>query len=104
MSPALANASVTIAVKAWSNVRGTRTATATSSTHRASVQPMKSFRREVHKLTQGQTGYTVYLTTDPACNAGDTVTWGTKTLTTLGPARDEAGRGRVWAVDCLEVA
>jgi hypothetical protein len=97
-------ASVTVTTKAWGNTGGQRTPTTTTATWYASVQPMRPRRVEMHGLTQGQTGYTAYGETDPTVKAGDTITWGSKTLSVLGPARDEAGRGEVYAVDCVELA
>jgi hypothetical protein len=95
---------VTVTAKTWSNVKGQRTATTSTSTWSASVQPMRPRRVEQHGLTQGQTGYTAYGETNPAVNVGDTITWGSHTLSVLGPARDEAGRGEVFAIDCVELA
>ncbi len=95
---------VTITTRSWSNVRGVRTPTTTTTSRPASVQPMRAARREAHGMSAGATGYTVYFAAVPAVRVDDAIGWSGKTLAVLGPARDEAGRGEIWSVDCIEVA
>lgn len=94
---------VAVTTKTWSNVRGVRTETTTSSSHPASVQPMRADRKAAHGMSVGKTGYTVYFAADPGVRVDDAIVWSGKTLAVLGSARDEAGRGVAWAVDCIEV-
>jgi hypothetical protein len=93
---------VAVTRRAWTNVSGAATPTPTTADLACSVQPMRASRVERYGLTAGETGYTVYFAADPLVNAGDSIAWGSRTLAVLGPARDEAGRSIVWAVDCLE--
>lgn len=92
----------TVSTKTWANVRGVRTPTMTTATYPASVQPMTTARQQAWGMDAGRTGWTVYFAADPAVNVSDTIAWGSHTLSVLGPARDEAGRGVAWAVDCEE--
>jgi hypothetical protein len=97
--------SVTVTVKTWSNVRGQRTVASTTQTTRmASVQPMKSARREVYGVSAGETMWTVYLAADPGVDVQDEIAWNGRSLSVLAPARDQAGRGVAWAVDCRELS
>jgi hypothetical protein len=89
-------------IKTWTNVAGVRTEATTSTTLKASVQPMRSARVAAYSILQGETGFTVYFPSDPGVKVSDELTWGTRTLSIISGARDEAGRGRVWACDCVE--
>lgn len=94
---------VTVTTKSWSNVKGARVATPATVTLAASAQPMSAQRRVLYSLDAGVTAWTVYFASDPAVNAADTITLPSgRTLSVLAPARDAAGRGAVWAVDCTE--
>jgi hypothetical protein len=96
---------VAINATGWSNDGGVRTASPTAAARDASVQPMRSQRRALYGVDAGVTAYTVYLPApDPGVATGDTIGWGSRTLAVLAPARDEAGRGRVFAIDCQEIA
>lgn len=94
---------VTIRTATWSNLRGVRTPSYSDASSMASVQPMKADRVRLHGLEAGQTGYTCYFAEDPTVNEADLIVWGAKTIFVLGPTRDEAGRGRCFAVDCREI-
>jgi hypothetical protein len=88
----------------FANVRGTKSPAYFSTDTNASVQPMKASRRILHVLVVGDVGYTIYFDPDqfPGIAQGkvdDLVTTQYGVLQVLGPSRDEAGRGRVWAVD-----
>jgi hypothetical protein len=104
-SDRMLNGSVSVTRKTWSNVRGQRTvASTTIVTLPASVQvDRRTSRREVYGLTAGQTLYVAYFRAEPNVDAQDEIAWNGKVLSVLGPARDEAGRGRVWAVDTQEL-
>lgn len=91
-----------VSTKAWANVGGVRTPTPTTATYSASIQPMSTARQQAWGMDAGRTGWTCYFGVDPGVNVGDTVASGGRVLSVLGPARDEAGRGVVWAVDCEE--
>ncbi len=94
---------VTVRVATWTNVRGNREPTYADTLSHASVQPMKASRIQLHGLEAGDTGYTCYFASDPGVNTADIIAWGSKTLSVLGPTRDEAGRGVCFAVDAKEV-
>lgn len=91
---------VTIQRATWSNVRGVRTATYTSSTAYASVQSRRADRVFPYDLASGETGYVVYFAANPNVKPDDRIVWGSLTLSVLAPASDEAGRGLVFSVDC----
>lgn len=96
----LLNESVTLTLNTWDSLRGQRTATPATTTTLASVQPMKAQRRLLYGMDASATAYTVYFDADPACGVGDTITRADgSVLGVLAPARDEAGRGTVYAVD-----
>jgi len=96
----LLNKSVTLTLNTWAPVRGQRTATPTTASTLASVQPMKAQRRLLYGMDASATAFTVYFDGDPAVGVGDTITLDDGTvLGVLATARDEAGRGDVWAVD-----
>jgi hypothetical protein len=95
---------IVVSIKTFSNVRGVSIPTATDTTYKASVQPMTARRIQAYGLGMGSTAYTVYFASDPGVNNLATIAWEGKTLSVQAPARNEAGRGRVWAVDCVELS
>jgi hypothetical protein len=95
--------SVTVKVATYTNVRGVRTASYADTAFAAAVQPMRARARDSHGLEAGETGYSVFLASDPGCKRGDKITWGNHTLECLARARDEAGRGVVFILDCREL-
>jgi hypothetical protein len=100
----LLNRVATITRKTWTSTNGQRTATESTSTRVCSAQPMSAQRVALHGLDVGQTGWTVYFRgADPQVSALDTIRVDGHVLSVLAPARDEAGRGAWWGVDCREV-
>jgi hypothetical protein len=98
------NATVSVQTKARENVGGVELVTTTTTSRKASPQPMRASRAQGYGLQIGQTGYTVFFRANPGVDAEDIISWSGRTLSVLGPARDEAGRGHVYAVDCVEQA
>jgi hypothetical protein len=98
------NNTVTVTTKAFTNTRGVPVVAETQGTYQASVQPMTARRAQAYGLELGQTAYTAYFNSDPGVNNLSVITWNGKALSVQAPARNEAGRGRVWAVDCLELS
>ncbi|MFO0887532.1 MAG: head-tail adaptor protein [Isosphaeraceae bacterium] len=99
----LFNATVTLNKRTWSDNRGAKVpgvAPGNATTARASVQPMSTKRRAQFDRPIGEVAYTVYLAADPGLSADDTIEYQGRVLSVLAPAADQAGRGRIWAVDC----
>ena len=81
-----------------------------------SVQQAKTSRLVVDGQVVASVTHTVYFPAAPldtstgarapgSCRVEDLFVWGSspaRTLYALGPARDEAGRGELWGVDCEE--
>lgn len=99
-SPRCFPSTVSVSTKTWANNKGERASNPTTTTAVASVQPMRVIRRQVYGLSAGETAWTVFFPSDPGVDAEDVITWQTRKLQVFGPARDEAGRGVLWAVDC----
>lgn len=102
----LFNTAVTLRkVTAWSQDRGVKVPAGHADTSaRASVQAMRADRRIAYELPVALTAFTIYVPADPALAVDDLVVWSGRTLRVLAPALDQAGRGVVWALDCVEVA
>lgn len=99
----LFNTTVTINRRTWSQSHGAKVpsvAPGNATTARAAVQPLRVSRRALYDRPIGETAYTVYLPYDPELDTDDTIVWQGRTLSVLAPAADQAGRGRVWAIDC----
>lgn len=94
---------VTVKRRAWANTSGERTPSESTSALNASIQPMSTSRRLLYGLDAGVTAWVAYFPADPEVDTNDTIDWGGKVLSVLAPARDEAGRGQVFAVDCASV-
>ena len=69
-----------------------------------SVQPMSADRQLEYDMPLGVTAWTIYYPADPGLATDDLVLWGGRTASVLAPARDMAGRGAVWALDCRVVS
>lgn len=94
---------VSVATMAYANVNGVSTATPTTATRRANVQPMTARERVAYGVEGSETAYLVYFGADPGVKAGDTVTWGATVLRVLGPASNMVGRSVGWLVPCQAV-
>lgn len=103
-SARLFNVSVTVRVFTYANVAGRKSRSATDTTMKAAVQPRSSRRLTGQGETQGETTHVVYFATDPGVRADDHILWGSQILAVQSPANDQSGKGRVWAVNCREVA
>lgn len=105
MSAVLRNQSVTVRkATGWTIRLGERVATFAEATHDVSVQPALPARTEEFGDEGSVGAFSVYFfDADPGVDAGDEVAWGARTLAVLGPAQDQAGRGRVFKVPCREV-
>jgi hypothetical protein len=96
--------SVIVRRASYSNDRGQRVASYTESVISMSVQPTQPAATDAHGLESAERGWTAYCDHDPGVKRGDLLLFGTRTLEVLGPANDQAGRGRVFVVACREVA
>jgi hypothetical protein len=95
--------SVTVRKAFWSNVGGARTATYLDMPMMAAVQPMKHARVVRYDQPAGLSLFTCYFAADPDLKVDDVIVWNGRSLAALATARDEAGQGVVWSVDCREI-
>lgn len=91
---------VTVKIATYSNVKGVRTPTYTNTSAYASVQPMSATAQSKYGIEDSSTGFMAYFQSNPGVKAGDQIVWNNSVLSVLGPASDQAGRGRVYAVAC----
>jgi hypothetical protein len=96
---------VTVTRKTWTQGSGgARVASSTViGSFSARVQAMKSERRSAYGLDASITAWTIYFDRDPGVNAADNITYGSRTLSVIGPARDMGGAGQAFVVDASEV-
>ncbi len=95
---------VTVRTRSVSNTRGRQVETWTETETTANVQPRTADRLIQVGLLQSEVTHVVYFAADPGVKADDQIVWGTTTLNALSRARDQAGRGGIFAVDCREVS
>lgn len=94
---------VTVRRATYTASGGERTPSYTDAAAFASVQPMGARRKSDHGLEQGDVAYTLYFQSDPGVRVRDLIVWNGKTLTALGPAMDQAGKGRLYKVVAREI-
>lgn len=95
---------VTVRTRTVTNTRGRQVEAWTETATTASVQPRRADRLIQAGLLQSEVTHIAYFAADPGVSADDQIVWSGGTLSVLSKARDQAGRGGVFAVDCREVA
>lgn len=96
---------VTVNATTWPNVDGERTASTASTVRVASVQAKSARLASAYGLEAGARPVEIFFPApDPDVHAGDTITWDGQAYAVLGRARNTAGLGMVFVVDCKEIA